>query len=462
MYIMALQVWLPLNGNANNQGLCGNSLTTSNLTFADGGKIGAKYLSGGTITIPAAISKKIFNKNNMSFAFWLCPTGTSGANKISGQSNTSPGNNRMYTIYQWSTENNLHLSWQDETSSSTFLAGHWTGFFPSNTWTHFCVTYNGSTAIVYRNGVQFTTVSGTSNRSSFEYDYPIIGSNIRKLNDFRIYDHCLSPREVHEISQALVLHYRLDDIYTNTYSPVYDCSGYGNNGTVTGKLNLNTDTPRYNYSTLFNSQGLISTTSSGSYILTISIWAKDNGSIPSDGLMFKDHLGDMALGIQSNTLYSGKSGGQGAGSTSISNISYTTNTWHHWVMVNRNSTYYVYMDGKHVLTGTSGCWSAGSINNALHIGGRSGSSPWPGSLSDFRAYATALSADDIKSLYNVGAIIDNGANMHTYEYHEIESTTPKVHKTGVTDSSSLLEPDSITNASFSKAGIIKAKNFYEI
>jgi hypothetical protein len=31
------------------------------------------------------------------------------------------------------------------------------------------------------------------------------------MNDFRVYDHCLSLSEIKEISQGLVLHYKFDD-----------------------------------------------------------------------------------------------------------------------------------------------------------------------------------------------------------------------------------------------------------
>ena len=146
----------------------------------------------------------------MSFAFWLYPIGSTSSNIIMGRTAMSAGDNRMYSIFQYPTPNDLHLSWQDETSSSTFLGGAWPGFFPADTWTHCCIVYDGKKAMIYRNGELYTTANGISNRNNFEYDFPIVGSSIRKLNDIRIYDHALSPLEVKEISKGLILHYPLN------------------------------------------------------------------------------------------------------------------------------------------------------------------------------------------------------------------------------------------------------------
>ena len=51
------------------------------------------------------------------------------------------------------------------------------------------------------------------------------------MNDFRIYNHCLSNKEIEEIAKGLILHYKLDNIIDNN---IYDCSGYGNNGIAAG------------------------------------------------------------------------------------------------------------------------------------------------------------------------------------------------------------------------------------
>jgi hypothetical protein len=59
----------------------------------------------------------------------------------------------------------------------------------------------------------------------------------KKLNDFRLYDHCLSSLEVKEISQALILHYKLDGPF----------GGVGEN------LAIGTNTPDISTNTFFQS-----------------------------------------------------------------------------------------------------------------------------------------------------------------------------------------------------------------
>lgn len=207
---MSLQVWLPLTKDTRNQGLVNIVSSNNGVTFTNGGKLGEKYFSAGTITIPASSSNLIFNGTHMSFSFWLKPIGTSGTSVIFGQSNMSAGNNRMYSIFQYPTPNDLHISWQSETSSSTFIGFTISGFFEADKWTHCALVYDGSKLLVYKNGVLNGTYNGVNTRTAFNYDYPINASSIRCLNDFRIYDHCLSPMEVKKLAQGLVLHYPLN------------------------------------------------------------------------------------------------------------------------------------------------------------------------------------------------------------------------------------------------------------
>ena len=130
---------------------------------------------------------------------------------------------------------------------------------PVNEWTHLVSTFNNGICKLYKNGVyigektgQAAFVSDASNacigRETYASGY--FGFN-GCINDVRIYDHCLSPAEVHEIAMGLVLHYKLDknkSQLTNVYNyPTFDTSNssggwshWGQSG-ASGAYGQNTD-----------------------------------------------------------------------------------------------------------------------------------------------------------------------------------------------------------------------------
>lgn len=229
---MSLQVWLPLNGNISNQGISPLTPVQSTAPTYVSGKTG-KAMSTGAMYLPAAEVAKFYNNNAMSFCFWIYPTASgSTAIPIIGQSAMAAGDNRMFTIYHYSTTADIHLSWQNETASGTFLNVVWSNVLTVAAWNHVAITYNGSTAILYVNGVQKGTASGTSARTNFAYNVPIPSSTQRYLCDLRIYNHVLSLKEIKEIAKGLVIHYTLNDRSIQTMAncfayPTFDTSASG-------------------------------------------------------------------------------------------------------------------------------------------------------------------------------------------------------------------------------------------
>ena len=215
---MALQIWLPLDGTLENKGVCqGTFAQTVTDEYVDNGKIG-KALSAGTLQMPAFMASKILNNKAFSFCCWVYINAETGdktnRQMFFGNDSMGENNNRKFSIYQYPTCNDLHLSWMNDEANRNFLGGRWDGVLPSYTWTHVAVTYESPTAKVYINGELLTTVTGTSNSATFNYStflFKTAPNHSRYLNDYRLYDTCLSAAEVHEIAQGLVLHYKLDN-----------------------------------------------------------------------------------------------------------------------------------------------------------------------------------------------------------------------------------------------------------
>lgn len=210
---MSLQAWYPFNGNYENQGLGDLDLIVTTSPSYTTGKVTNQGLNLGGFTWTATQSAKVLNNKALSICFWLKPTtsASAGGGSLFGQH--SP--NRRFCIFTYPNLNDLHLDWRYDDSGTMFCGFVESGFFTVNQWTHCAITFEAPNILkIYKNGSLFKTYigQGTMNISNYAYETGF-SFNIanRYINDFRVYDHCLSPKEVKEVSKGLILHYPLNN-----------------------------------------------------------------------------------------------------------------------------------------------------------------------------------------------------------------------------------------------------------
>lgn len=213
---MSLLVWMPLNGDLHNQGLSNITATNNGATVDTNGKIGSCYsFDGSDDFINLGSIGSYFDGSAFSICFWIFSLedktraavfssyGLSSTSNFFGLEINSSNNNYC--------NNNLRFDWL---SSDTYSPDN---FVTYNTWTHICVTYDGVNQIkMYKNGELIQTSTRVLNAIPIGNTY-YLGRDSRtgstafkgKMNDFRIYDTALSPREIKEISKGLVAHYTL-------------------------------------------------------------------------------------------------------------------------------------------------------------------------------------------------------------------------------------------------------------
>lgn len=227
---MSLQIWLPLNGNLNNQGLSDLefSVSVAGVTAADNGKIGKSYSGNGSGTV---VSNKRINLGKQHSMFcWVKLNSFNSSSNLTGLL----GQHR-YPIeagmgltckYVSSTTGYLSVTWGDGVSRE-YVKQTGNTLLSAGKWYHVGYTYDGTTLIFYVNGKNdgehtikaeimedyfqlFSWSFGDyTSTQSIHSGYKLNGN----LNDVRVYDHVLSPKEVHLISQGLFVHYPLRDPY---------------------------------------------------------------------------------------------------------------------------------------------------------------------------------------------------------------------------------------------------------
>ena len=212
----------------------------------------------------------------------------------------------------------------------------------------------------------------------------------------------------------------IEKVDATTYTTIYDCSGYNNNGTIVGSLTTSTPSPRYSCAMKFNGNTscikIPYNEINPDRIFTVNLW------------FHKDALGSKNY----ETLFGGPSGFEmdtRAGSSTTLSLymasvrggnafsPFNLNEWYMVTMVRNgtNEMYYINGELKKTIEAKSmpsgqyriGAWASDTGQN------------YYGDMSDFRIYATALTPEQIKELYNTSMSIDNNGNIHARELVEL-------------------------------------------
>ena len=203
----------------------------------------------------------------------------------------------------------------------------------------------------------------------------------------------------------------------------YDISGFNNNGTKSPVVIINTDSPRYETSYGTSSNSYFVNGGKISNILcqetpeyTVNLWCyKDNWTDNASELFSCAEGGGFAFDTTTSGFRTWSNVYTNADKTSYSYIAYTqthaiSSGWHMFTLVDDLTGTKAYIDGELIRTAASTNYGLHlNVNANLYIGaestGGSYTSPYlNGRVSDFRIYATALSASDVQALYNLGEV----------------------------------------------------------
>ena len=232
----------------------------------------------------------------------------------------------------------------------------------------------------------------------------------------------------------------------------YDCSGYCNNGEyyaydTNGSISYTSDTPKYNVSTRIASANPTQSAASGTRYLyghckltnptqmSVAFWLKPitggYGSTTSNVQGYfcttNYEYGDTSVGVDYQASAMNHRDGtvdmNDSASTTQCRVTFypTIGEWHHYVYTYDGQVGRGYKDG--VQTATAQFSAAKTLDSFIGvvIGFSKARGVWrrnDACYSDFRVYATALSAEDVKDLYELGATIDTNGTLSTYEFAE--------------------------------------------
>ena len=264
------------------------------------------------------------------------------------------------------------------------------------------------------------------------------------------------------------------------FSPADDCSGYNNNGTASGTFNLDTDTPRHSTCTIFDGNSYIAC-GRGPMVrdaLTVNWWGYMNDWNGYSSMRALSCTEGGGWNFEPNSSKMNFACGTGESSNTYKSIvskttfaNYATG-WHMFTGTYDGFTTKIYIDG--VLEGSSATGTSRvplyyNTSNGIFIGAEAaGSATIPttpkftGKISDVRIYCTALSADDIRILYETAGSVTKEGGLIAYDFKEQLNHLAQMKKTGVFMAEDFSERGKLANMKFTTLadGSAWARIFY--
>lgn len=428
---MSLISHYPLNGNANDV-LKRYHGTPSGVAFVNGPAGECAQFDGVNDIVSFGLGNDLFPLYNFSCSIWFRCFGTTAT------TGTTPSifgltygvRLRIISDYlQFGLDNGTTFIYLN--SPSTY------DFYNDNIWHHVAVAASATEMFLYIDG---DLVASRSTTWPGETRWPTNSVNIGRdnnnvnyyfrglLDDFKIYDHVLSEKEVKELSQGLVTHVTFND------GSVSEATG-NSTDLVTNSLLFN-NTPKvgeYSYTGDGANRSLV-ITDSPSLIenQTIVMWLYPESFGNRMNPWNKNYGGEGTITQELDaglTYYWGTNGGnsspyQGFG-TSAGAL--TLNQWNHIAIVRDldNLTLTWYINGIQDNT-VAAAYSASAVSVSNLTIGDGYTTPYNGRIDDVRQYATALSATDIDAIYRNGLAVDNSAKMHSNYLCESGIVNPNI------------------------------------
>ena len=466
---MGLQIWLPLNGNLNNYGasrLKFNIVGSTTTLNSNAGKVGRQcYYNNTNSSATGIVSDLPIQLGTQVSMFCWVNLDNFGASSnltgILGQHRFSANQGMGITMkYVSATTGKLSLN-TGNGSGRTYNTYTGNTILNAGTWYHVGFTYDGTNGSIklYVNGELDGTATYANQKNVEDYIQLFgwsfnsssgaaiySGYNLKGyLQDVRIYDNCLSSKEVKELSKGLVLHYTFNTTTNYSSTNIPDNAGFGYSGTTYGTLVASVDSgARYKNCVKFNNGSALRTIDviGAANEFSISVWLKP--TVNQTACIWN---GRTSIGKAHAIFYIG--GGirfDDDESMTQTSVNLIVNQWNHIVCTYKKSGQKcIYING--VLNKSVSAGGNTHSNNYATIGMSSSGDATPsgnqfiGYMSDYRIYKTELSAKDVANLYKDAFIVDNKQNIHCYE---------------------LIEDDSMSEIDIEKNGSVIGKTYTEI